>query len=254
MTEPADVSVVVPTRDRVPFLMRALAAANCQVGVSTEIVVVDDGTGEGAAAAAGLGLAGLRTLETGGAGQVAARNLGVGAARGAIVAFLDDDDWWDDDHHLARLAHALGGRAGLAYASGEIVHETAGRERLGALPFHAHADAASIRRDNTLLVSGVAFGRDVIRRVGPFDGTLPCYWDWDFYLRVFAAGAPVADGGGKGVRISARAGTVSAGDNAEARRRDLDRLADKHGLGRLVLKNHEGIAAEQAAGGTAGRT
>src|SRR4051794_959171 len=96
-----DFSVVIPTRQRVPFLMRALASvARQRYRGDVEVVVVDDGAGEGAAAARASGLTRLIVVETGGAGQVPARNRGISAAGGRRIAFLDDDDWWADEDHL----------------------------------------------------------------------------------------------------------------------------------------------------------
>jgi glycosyltransferase involved in cell wall biosynthesis len=239
-----EITVVIPTKGRVPFLLRAIASASRQVGPSAEILVVDDGEGEGAAAAAALALPRLRTARTGGAGQVAARNLGVSIARGTAIAFLDDDDWWAVDDHLQRLASALPA-SGLAFASGLILRETEAMEPVETLPFHAGADAASLRRDNTLLVSGIAYARAIHSRIGPFDAGLPCYWDWDFYLRLVGSGGALRDGGGDGVRISVRVGTVSAGTNEALRRADLARLCAKHGLTGITLKNHDSLAEEQ---------
>jgi glycosyltransferase involved in cell wall biosynthesis len=236
------ISVVIPTRGRPTLLRRALLSAAAQTGPAAEIIVVDDGEGEGAAEAARLRLARLRTISSGGAGQVAARNRGVAAARGRAIAFLDDDDWWEAADHLARLAAALR-PGGLAYASGRIVREDGAMHVQEALPFRAHADR--LRQDNTLLVSGIAFDRGLAARIGPFDAGLPCYWDWDFYLRILAQGGAFTDGGGEGVRISVRPGTVSSEDQVAARKADLDRLCAKHGLTGITLKNHDVIAEEQ---------
>jgi glycosyltransferase involved in cell wall biosynthesis len=243
-----DFSVVIPTRQRVPFLLRALASvARQRYRGEVEVVVVDDGAGEGAAAARASGLTRLIVVETGGAGQVPARNRGIAAAGGRRIAFLDDDDWWADEDHLARLDDAWAGPA-LHYTSGLIVRETEAMVGLSAIPFAAKVDAASIRHDNTLLVSAIAFDRALHDAAGGFDESLPYYWDWDFYLRLFADGAAFWRIDHDGVRISARDSTVSSGPNAAARQRDLDRLCAKHGLGPVPLKNHETIAlAQQAA-------
>jgi glycosyltransferase involved in cell wall biosynthesis len=244
-------SVVIPTRDRVPLLRRAIASVRRQSLKPIELVVVDDGDGEGAAAASGQsGFGPVSVLRTGGAGQVRARNLGIAAARGRRIAFLDDDDWWEDEHHLAALDHALRG-PGLAYASGHVVREDA--EPPERLPYAAHADHRSIRRDNMLLVSGIAYDRSLHDRLGGFDEALPYYWDWDWYLRLFHAGVAFVEAATCGVCISVRGGTVSSAENERQRRLNLDRLADKHGLGAIALKNHESIAVEQAGDGSAPR-
>lgn len=86
------ISVVVPTRDRPQALARCLVALARQDAAELEIVVVDDS--ESATASA----PGARIVRAGGLGPAAARNLGVRAARGAVVCFTDDDcvpapDW-----------------------------------------------------------------------------------------------------------------------------------------------------------------
>lgn len=240
-----DVSIVIPTRDRSHLLRRALDSVAAQTCGRLEVVVVDDGDGSGGALARSHGARPVRTLDNGGCGQVAARNLGVGAATGRWIAFLDDDDWWDGPGYLDAMLRAVA-PGGMAYAGGRIVHEDAAGTPAGWLPFRAHADAASIRVDNTLLVSGLLFERDLHARLGSFDESLPVYWDWDWYLRLFEAGVPVRPAATDAVRISARPGTVSAAANESHRREDLARLAAKHALTGLVLRSHESIARDEA--------
>jgi glycosyltransferase involved in cell wall biosynthesis len=250
-TEAPLFSVVIPTRDRVPLLLRAVASVRRQSLKAIELVLVDDGDGEGAAASQQFGLSAVSVVRSGGAGQVRARNLGIQAARGRRIAFLDDDDWWDDERHLAALDQALA-TPGLAYASGCVVREDVDPpERLA---FAAHADQHSIRRDNRLLVSGIAYDRTLHDRLGGFDEALHYYWDWDWYLRLFYAGVAFVEAPTRGVCISVRGGTVSSAENERQRRLNLDRLAEKHGLGTIALKNHESLAVEQAGGdGSASR-
>lgn len=238
-----ELSIIVPTKDRPDLLRRALASAQAQTYRDFELIVVDDGDGGGARLAEELGLDHLQALLTGGSGQVPARNLGVAAARGRRIAFLDDDDWWDDPDHLARMLAGADLR-GLLYASGRIVAEGQRADAGSELAFVAHADSQAIRRDNRLLVSGVIYPRSLHQNLGSFDDRLPYYWDWDWYLRLFAAGVPFSGPLSEAVRISARDDSVSSAANLAARQANLTRLAAKHGLGQLVLRNHESIARE----------
>lgn len=137
-------------------------------------------------------------------------------------------------------------RGGLAYASGRIVREAPGQPD-EELSFTAEIDRASIRRNNLLLVSGIAYERRLHADLGPFDDSFAVYWDWDWYLRLAAAGVTFTDCGERGVRISARPDTASAAARAAMRQAELDRLCAKHGLHGIVLKNHESIAVEQQA-------
>ena len=245
-------SVLIPTRNRPALLARALDSVRVQQGPEWEAIVADDGDGAGEATAQAIGDARVAAFRTGECGQVPARNQAVARARGRFVAFLDDDDWWATTDHLARMAAALRTGAALAYADGRIVREDEGGSEI---PFRAAMDAVSIRRDNLLLVSGIAYPRRLHARIGPFDETYPVYWDWDFYLRVAASGASFAHSGGDGVRISARGGTASSAMHREARRAELGRLCAKHGMRDIALRNHESIALDQADGGrVTGRT
>jgi glycosyltransferase involved in cell wall biosynthesis len=167
-------------------------------------------------------------------------------ARGRWIAYLDDDDWWDSGHHLQALADALAPGPGLAYASGRIVREGPGAQADDGIAFTAHIDAQSIRRDNTLLIPGIAYDRMLHERLGFFDETMPVYWDWDWYLRLAQAGVAFFKTPENGVRVSARIDNVTAPANEARRSGELARLAAKHELTGLILKNHEIIAVEQA--------
>ena len=88
------VSVIVPTYNRVALLDRALCSAlpDCEPG--DEIIVVDDGSTDGTEAVVRAYGAPVRYLRTEHRGAGAARNAGIAAATGDLVAFLDSDDEW----------------------------------------------------------------------------------------------------------------------------------------------------------------
>jgi mycofactocin system glycosyltransferase len=93
----ADVTVIVPTKDRAALLAQCLAGQ----GDRYPVVVVDDGSADPAAVAAVADRYGtklLRRTENGGPG--AARNTGLDVVGSEFVAFLDNDclptaDWVD---------------------------------------------------------------------------------------------------------------------------------------------------------------
>lgn len=88
------VSVIIPVRNRRDLLGATLRALSEQTVADHEVIVVDDGSTDGsgdiALACAAEGQP-VRLLQGGGRGAVAARTLGVDAARGAILAFTDSD-------------------------------------------------------------------------------------------------------------------------------------------------------------------
>jgi glycosyltransferase involved in cell wall biosynthesis len=87
----AEVSVVIPTRDRSERLRAQLASVLAQDGPAFEVVVVDDGSADDTAAACAEagGVRYVRRAVAG--GPAAARNSGWRAASGALIVFSDDD-------------------------------------------------------------------------------------------------------------------------------------------------------------------
>ena len=90
MTGPL-VSVVVPVYNVAGFLREALDSLFAQDYEPFEVVVVDDGSTDGSGAIA-RSYPGVRYLRQENQGPAAARNAGIAAARGEIVAFADADD------------------------------------------------------------------------------------------------------------------------------------------------------------------
>jgi hypothetical protein len=94
---PPQVSVVLPTFDRMRTLPRAVASVLAQDMADFELIVVDDGsTDDTAAWLASQRDPRVRSIAPGrNQGVSTARNLGLAAAQAPIVAFLDSDDvYW----------------------------------------------------------------------------------------------------------------------------------------------------------------
>ena len=173
-------------------------------------------------------------------GPVPARNLGVAQATGDCICFLDDDDWFTDASYFDKAAQAFDRGADFCYADGIMAFED-GRPDL---PFAFHADADTLTRDNTILISGVVYRRACMQELGAFDEALPFYWDWDWYLRVARAGHELTHIREPVVAIRVHARNMS-GESLEAQRRaNLDRFSTKHALPPIPLKNHLDIATQ----------
>lgn len=90
-----EISVVIPTYDRLPQLKRTLAGLADQVGIDREleVVVVSDGSTDGTDEWLGSDATPLPVVACfqANSGPAVARNRGIAAARGRLVLFLDDD-------------------------------------------------------------------------------------------------------------------------------------------------------------------
>jgi len=104
-TRPVTVSVVIPTHDRGRVVVEAIESALAQTHPPLEVIVVDDGSTDDTAERVGrLRDARVRYLRRPHAGVSAARNAGIAAATGDLVAFLDSDDLWKPDKVEAEIA------------------------------------------------------------------------------------------------------------------------------------------------------
>jgi glycosyltransferase involved in cell wall biosynthesis len=90
MTRPL-VSVIVPVYNGAGFLREALDSVFAQDYEPFEVIVVDDGSTDGSGAIA-CSYPKVRYIRQENQGPAAARNAGIAAARGEIVAFADADD------------------------------------------------------------------------------------------------------------------------------------------------------------------
>jgi len=92
-----EISVIVPTFNNRDVLRGTIAALQRQTFAPDdyEIVIADDGSTDGTAAMIGdvRGPVSIRYLTQDNRGRAAARNMGVRAARGRILLFIDSDLW-----------------------------------------------------------------------------------------------------------------------------------------------------------------
>ncbi|HVS02884.1 MAG TPA: glycosyltransferase [Thermoanaerobaculia bacterium] len=148
---PATFSVVIPTHDRRQVLAEVLAAVEGQAGAPEfEVVVVDDGSTDGTAdllRATRLRCP-LTVLSQDNRGPAAARNAGVAAAQGQMVAFLGDDtvpqEGWLAAHAAAHAARRQ--RQPLA-----VIGYTAWHRRMRLTPFLRHINEHGLQFGYSLI-------------------------------------------------------------------------------------------------------
>jgi pterin-4a-carbinolamine dehydratase len=220
-------TVLIPTCRRPATLNRSLASLLAQDNPNWEAIVVDDGAGEGIEAARAFGDPRISAVPNDGSGQVDARLTALARARGELVCWLDDDDWWDDPGHLSLLAAAAEVEADVFFdRGGWIVHDADGTREV----FDHEATPESLRTNNTVLTSSVAYRRALHDSLGPLDRELGSYGDWDFLLRLCDAGLVPRKLPGLGVCYAVHDGNVSAAVDSPARLGGFHRLVAKHGL------------------------
>lgn len=197
MTRPA-VSVVLPVRNGVPYLQRAIDSVLQQSWTNLELIVIDDGSTDGTRdCLQRIDDPRVRLLETGGAGLAAALNAGLEAARAPWLARQDADDWSDRDRldrQLAWLAthrdvDVLATAVTFVDASDHPVHDAWTRQ------VHTQWDAAvtpeaiaSLLPLTCCLFHATIVARtDALRRAGGYDPAMVPAEDYDLWLRMLPA-------------------------------------------------------------------
>jgi glycosyltransferase involved in cell wall biosynthesis len=184
------VSVIIPAYNRATVLRRAIDSVLRQSFGDFEIIVVDDGSTDGTAAEAAQctdpRLSALRHDTNRGA--AAARNTGIRAAAGALIAFLDSDDEWLPQK-LERQVAAL------QRAPANVLMSTTGywmlRERSAEIRARTPknvADWGAALRSGCVLSPGstAMMRREAFAIHGLFDEQLRRLEDWDWLLRYVA--------------------------------------------------------------------
>jgi len=174
---------VIPIFNGQDYLPDALASVAAQTVRELEIIVVDDGsTDQSARIARDFADKRIRCVRQENAGAAAARNRGVEAAEGKLLAFLDADDIWLPDK-LERQASAL--QQGL----GDLIFT-----RIVEFVSPDLDDAAAARLDprvepvDGFAPTGLLMRRRDFAAVGPFDPAIKVGEFIDWFGRAREAG------------------------------------------------------------------
>jgi glycosyltransferase involved in cell wall biosynthesis len=163
------VSVVIPVYNGERYLAEAITSVLDQTYKSFELIVVDDGsTDKSAAVVRSFTDDRIRYLYQSNGGASKARNLGVAASRGTVIAFLDSDDAWLP-RKLERQVDYLASykEVGAVYCWYEVL-EPNGSRRACSLSV-GHDPWEIIKTGCGLLPSATTFRKEVLQKVGGFD-------------------------------------------------------------------------------------
>jgi glycosyltransferase involved in cell wall biosynthesis len=226
----ADLTAVVPTRNRLPVLRRTLGAVLDQRGVSIRVVVVDEGSSDGTPQyLAGLGDPRVEVIRNDApVGVSAARNLGIAHATTPWVACCDDDDWWSPGKSRAQL-DALRAAPGSRWAITGAVYIAADAQIIGHLrPPAPEQVLPELLTRNAVPASGsgLVVETALAREIGGYDESMRASEDWDFCVRLAKRAAPaVADHAHVAYRIWA--GSMSG--STSRMRASFDAIKARHG-------------------------
>jgi len=178
------VSVIIPTHNRAHMLKEAIASVLSQAYKDFELVVIDDGSTDDTQALL-RSYTDIRVIAQEHRGVSAARNTGISASRGPLIAFLDSDDLW--------LPEKLTAQIDFFDTHPEAVicqtEETWVRKGVRVNPRRKHKKPSGMIFEHSVdlcLVSpsAVMMRRALLDQVGFFDETMSACEDYDLWLRV----------------------------------------------------------------------
>lgn len=178
-----EVSVIIPTYNRMPFLREAVDSVLQQTYRDFELIIVDDGSSDQTAGyLATLGDA-VRVVRQENRGPSAARNRGIACANGEYLSFLDSDDLWVKEKLAQQVAFMKERDAVVSYTDEIWIRKGV---RVNPKVKHRKYSGWIFERCLPLCVvspSSVLMRRAFFDEVGLFDETLPACEDYDLWLR-----------------------------------------------------------------------
>jgi glycosyltransferase involved in cell wall biosynthesis len=176
-------TVIIPVRNGSNFVAEAIASALAQIGPADQVIVVWDVSTDGTQSMIErMSDPRVRAIRGPGLGVSAARNVGLAAADGDLVAFLDHDDMWPQNRHGTMIRALL---------DDPQLDAVFGRMRIklesGATPWQWIVDYDGRHVPGPNLGTGL-FRHDVLRKIGGFDVTLHFGEDLDYFDRLREAG------------------------------------------------------------------
>jgi glycosyltransferase involved in cell wall biosynthesis len=180
------ISVIITTRNRAALLREAIESvlSSNHKGFTLDLIVVNDGSVDETAQV--LEEYDLRAIHTSGLGIPQARNIGLQAAKGDFIAFLDDDDVWLPENMQSQLAYLLKHpEYGAAHAQVQLT--SMDRVPFGRPQPEGPLSSGMIFEEGlsywpqigTLLVRA-----NIAHELGDFDQSLTGDSDWDWFLRI----------------------------------------------------------------------
>jgi glycosyltransferase involved in cell wall biosynthesis len=176
------ISAIIPAMNAASTLGETLDSVAAQSFAPFEVIVVDDGSSDATAAIAARHRIGARVISVPNRGAAAATNIGVNAAAGEWLAFLDSDDLWPPDRLESTIRVAeKSSKAAIIGGAKSFPDPAITPEELAGLRY--------VKETAIALFPGALFLRkDVFLALGGYDEQFRTGYFIDFYDRFRHAG------------------------------------------------------------------
>jgi glycosyltransferase involved in cell wall biosynthesis len=209
------VSVIVPAYNVADFIGDALNSVLAQTVTDYEIIVVNDGSPDTEALEKVLGpyMSRIVYLKQENRGVSAARNTGIKAARGSLIAFLDGDDSWLP-HYLEVQVPRIQADPSIDVLYPNVImfgdSSEAGEEFMTICPSNGEVTFERLLLQECNVSNCSIARRETIIRAGLFDEELRSVEDFDLWLRVIKHGGRIVYHRDVLARYRRRTGSLTA--------------------------------------------
>jgi len=182
------VTAVIPAYNRPKRTKRAIQSVVKQTYEPIELIVVDDGSSPPLREKIPTEYDSLAEFyliehETN-KGANAARNTGIDAANGEYIAFLDSDDEWVPEKIDRQIETIKSTSADFVYAGIQQVNEDGNVIAIKNANPPDDIESELLKRNMIGTFSSIIVSAKVIQQVGHPNPKLPCWQDWEWYLRL----------------------------------------------------------------------
>jgi len=187
------VTVVMPAYNVAPYIGEAIQSVLAQSFADLELLVIDDGSTDDSRAIAEQYARHdrrVRVLRKPNGGISSARNLGLQAASGALIAILDSDDVWLPGYLETQVA-ILDAQPAIHIVTANAWFLGSRLDGLPARPWpdtRPAPDLLQMLADEEAIFIMCIFRRTVYETIGGFDESLRTNEDYDYWLRAAVAG------------------------------------------------------------------
>ena len=248
MTPPC-ISVVIPAYNTSAYIADTLASVAAQTFTDFETIVVNDGSPDTPALEAAIApfRERIRYIVQENRGLSGARNTGIAAARGGLIALLDSDDVWEPDYLEQQLAVLRDENLDVVYPNATTFGDPlrAGRLFMDKHPSSGPVSFESLVTQQCNVMVSVLARRGVVESAGLFDESLRSAEDFDLWLRIVHAGGRIGYHRRPLVRSRLHRGSLSA--DAVSMCQHIVRVLDKAARNMPLTPAQAALVAERRA-------
>ena len=183
------VSVIIPSYNRAEFVVEAVKSAFDQTYSAVEVIVVDDGSTDDTCKRLQPYFNQIRYIYQLNRGAAGARNTGIEAAKGKLIAFLDADDLWLPIK-LELQVKSFERNTALGLVHSNVFYfgpnNYRGCKTKVAMSAYEGDCYGELFLRNRITTSSVIVRRDCLAKVGVFDETIrrASTEDYDLWIRI----------------------------------------------------------------------